>query len=86
MARSTTQLIIRSEIIQINTEDILISFDVKSLFTKIPIEFALSSLEKLLDDNQEWHQRTALDKEDVIELTKICLQSTMLGDETTKHQ
>ena len=58
----------------------------KSLFTKIPIDFALSSLEKLLDENQDWKQRTALEKEDIIELTRICLESTIFQYNNNLYQ
>ena len=62
---------------RISDVDVLISFDVKSLFTQVPPDLALSSLDDALSNSDQWKERTTLDKKDLLELTNICLSSTV---------
>ena len=55
----------------------LVSFDVKSLFTQISQDFAINCLEKALNNSDVWKTRTLLEKEDILELGKLCLSSTV---------
>jgi len=52
----------------------LCSFDVKSLFTKIPIQFTLSAMKKKLLNDTSWQTRTKLELEDIIMLTELCME------------
>ena len=61
----------------IDDNDVLVSFDVKSLFTQISQDFALNCLEKALNNSEVWKTRTLLEKEDILELGKLCLSSTV---------
>jgi len=54
----------------------LTSFDVKSMFTKIPIERTLKFMHKKLSAHTEWKSRTKLELGDVIMLTQICMEGT----------
>lgn len=47
---------------------LLISYDVKSLFTSIPLSFALESVAELIDEDVDLLNRTSLQKEDLINL------------------
>ena len=52
---------------------ILVSFDVKALFTSIPIDFALSSIKTFLDNinNADLYQRSKLETSEIYNLIKI---------------
>ena len=54
----------------------MLSFDVVSLFTKVPISLALSTVEELLNNVVNLHTRTSLAVSDIVELLKLCLEST----------
>ena len=56
-----------------NTEDKLISFDVKSLFTKVPIDLSLQIIRRRLAQDPNLEQRTPLDISTIADLTELCL-------------
>ena len=55
---------------------VLASFDVKALFTSIPIDFAIEAVREVLETNHA-SLNTSLEKQDIIKLTKLCLESTV---------
>ena len=61
--------------IQIPENNLMLSFDVKNLFTSIPIDFAMAAITEAVTANDSILQTTNLSKEDIIDLTKICLLS-----------
>ncbi len=50
----------------------MISFDVVSLFTSIPLDTAKRITNELLTNNDSWQTRTNLDKSDILELLNLC--------------
>ena len=60
----------------IPTDNILVSFDVKNLFTNISHEFILQSVESFIDDDQNFLANSCLDKDEILSLVKLCLTST----------
>ena len=60
----------------VNTEDKLISFDVKSLFTKVPIDLSLQTIRRRLAQDPNLEQRTPLDVSTIADLTELCLRTT----------
>ena len=53
----------------------LVSFDVKSLFTCIPQDYALESVKLLVESNKNlFNQQTKLNKNDILELLETCLK------------
>ena len=60
----------------VNTEDKLISFDVKSLFTKVPIDLSLQIIRRRLAQDPNLEQRTPLDVSTIADLTELCLRTT----------
>ena len=62
---------IRAEIIN-NTHE-LVSFDVKSLFTNIPLQLAIEGMQKVLAN---YDDELPIPKEEIIDLLKLCLEST----------
>ena len=61
------------------------SFDVVSLFTNVPIDLALSVVEKRLDD-VDVSDRTLLSKEVLVSLLRLCLSSTTFYYNGTVYQ
>ena len=63
----------------------LVSFDVVSLFTNIPIDLALSVVEKRLDE-VDVSDCTPLSKEVLVSLLRLCLSSTTFYYNGTVYQ
>jgi len=60
----------------LQTDEIMVSFYVVSLFTKVPIQFALNIAKQRLQSDPELNQRTGLSTTDLIKELEICLNST----------
>ena len=52
------------------------SFDVKALFTSVPIQSAIHVIQKLLEEDQDLKQRTSMSVNHIISLLEFCLGST----------
>ena len=57
----------------------LISFDVKSLFTCIPQNFALECVKEFLNFNNDIYDRTRLCSSEILKLVEICLDATLFS-------
>jgi len=65
----------------------LVSFDVKSLFTCIPQDFALHSCKSAVDSFDDLNELTRLNSNEIISLTKFCLEaSTFQWNSEFYHQ
>ena len=53
--------------------DMMISFDVVSLFTKVPIDGALQVISTLLAQDDSLEERTSITVSDICQLTELCL-------------
>ena len=60
----------------LNMDKELVSFDVKSLFTSIPIDMPLTVAKAQLKNDPTLKERTMLTPDDIIELLAFCLNST----------
>ena len=56
--------------------DLLVSFDVVSLFTQVQIEEALEVVVRRLQDDETLIERTPISAEDIHTLAAICLNTT----------
>ena len=54
----------------------MVSFDVKALFTSVPIKPAINTIKKLLEEDPELHKRTSLSVKNITSLLGFCLTST----------
>ena len=54
----------------------MMSYDVKALFTSVPIQPAISIITKLLEEDQELQQRTSLAVNNITSLLEFCLKSS----------
>ena len=60
---------------QLKPEECMMSFDVESLFTSVPIEPAIAIIKKLLED-KSLHQRTNMTVNQISCLLEFCLKTT----------
>ncbi len=60
----------------LNADEVLVSFDVISLFTKIPVDLAIKVARKRLRQDVTLSQRTSMPIEDIIDLLSFCLNTT----------
>ena len=74
--QSTKDFINATKTIQIPDDDKLVSFDVKSLFTSIPLQLALQCTETA---TQQSTDPLLLPTEDIMDLLNLCLISTYLS-------
>ena len=62
--------------IQLGPDEVIISYDVKALFTSVPIQPALTIIEKLLEEDHRLQERTSMTDKNIICLLEFCLRST----------
>ena len=73
---NSIEFITKIEQTKLDEDEILVSFDVVSLFTNVPIDEACNiAKERLLLDNT-LHLRTTLSPENIYDLLKLCLTTT----------
>ena len=70
----------------LNACEELVSFDVVSLFTKIPVDLAVKVAEERLREDASLGQRTSLPVEDIIHLLSFCLETTLFAYNDTYYQ
>ena len=54
----------------------MVSFDVKALFTFVPIQPVITIIKKLLEEDQSLQQRTTMSVNNITYLLEFCLKST----------
>ena len=62
--------------IKLQKDQCMVSFDVKALFTSVPIKPAINTIKKLLEEDPELQKRTTLSVTNIIRLLEYCLTST----------
>ena len=67
-------------------DEVLVSFDVVSLFTNVPTDLAIEVARKRLENDETLEERTCLDVDDIIRLLKMCLDATYLTFRNTHYQ
>ena len=60
----------------LKADEVLVSFDVVSLFTNIPVDLAIKVATKRLRQDATLLQRISLPVEDIIDLLSFCLNTT----------
>jgi hypothetical protein len=64
------------KVVNLQSRDTLINFDVISLFTYIPVDEALQVIRNKLHNNVSLAEWSALQVEDITELLEVCLKTT----------
>ena len=62
--------------ISLGPDDVMVSYDVRALFTSVPVQPALEVIKKLLDEDQNLHKRTTMSTKHIMDLLEFCLRST----------
>ena len=62
--------------IKLQKDQCMVSFDVKVLFTSVPIKSAINTIKKLLEEDPELQKRITLSVTNIIRLLEYCLTST----------
>ena len=62
--------------LKLEKDECLMSFDVKALFTSVPIQPAIQVIKKLLEEDQDLKQRTSMSVDNTVSLLEFCLRST----------
>ena len=62
--------------IQLGPDEIIMSYDVKALFSSVPIQPALNMTENLLEEDPVLQQRTSMTVKHITCLLEFCLRST----------
>ena len=61
--------------VKLKEDQCMMSYDIKTLFTSVPIQPALNTIQKLPED-KELQQRTTMSVENITTLLEFCLKST----------
>ena len=61
---------------RIDESEIMVSFDVKSLFTNVPIDKTLEVIGNKLINDQSLEERSILSPEQITKLVEVCLKTT----------
>ena len=62
--------------IQLGPDEVMVSYDVRALFTSVPIQLALNIMEKLLKEDIGLQNRTTMSIKHNMDLLEFCLRST----------
>ena len=62
--------------LQLQPTEVMVSFDIKSLFTNVPVKEALEVIMQRLSDDDTLEDRTALSVDQVTHLLDLCLRTT----------
>ena len=62
--------------IQPGPDEVVVSYDVRALFTCVPIQPALNIIEKLLKEDTGLQKRTSMSIKHVMDLLEFCLRNT----------
>lgn len=73
---NSTEFVKRVKETPVQGNDRMISFDVVSLFTNVPIDGALETISTLLENDDSYQDHTAIPAADICSLTELCLRST----------
>ena len=76
LVQNNKELIQHLEGIQLKSDEIIMSYDVKALFTSVPIQPALNIIRKLLEEDNEPQHRTSMRVKHITCLLEFCLRST----------
>ena len=74
--KDTKDLVEIMDEVALSEEEILMSFDVKSLFTSIPVDEAISVCEERLKGDDTVEKRTKMKVGTIVKLLQFCLKST----------
>ena len=84
--KNTNDLVETMEKVTLNEDEMLVSYDVKSLFTSIPVEESIGICERKLNEDETLGDRTSMDVATIIRLLRFCLTTTSFQYKGTHYQ
>ena len=63
----------------LDSDDVMVSYDVSSLFTNVPIQEAIDVIRDMLQKDETLDERMVLSPDRIAELLETCLSSTCYG-------
>ena len=76
--QNTKDFIQQLKEVKLQQDETIISYDVKALFTSVPIQPVLNTIKNKLENDQQLQQRTSMSVSHVTSLLEYCLRSTLL--------
>ena len=74
--KNTEDFVSKVKQLRIDSDEILVSYDVSSLFTCIPVDSAVQVVTDLLKQHRDWKAKTNLTSNQVVELLQLYLNSS----------
>ena len=74
--QSTGDFVSKAKKLTLQTGECLLSYDVTSLFTSVPIDPSLDIIKDLLEKDEKLNDRTVLTVQSILELVGFCLHNT----------
>ena len=70
----------------IEEDEIMVSFDIKSLFTSVPVDQAEIAVQEALRNDEELQERTNLKVDAIMSLVRLCLTTTSFQFRDTHYE
>ena len=74
--QNTMDFVEQVKSIRLQPQECIVSYDVKALFTSVPIKPAIKIIKQLLEDDRELQHRTSMTVQNIICLLDFCLNNT----------
>ena len=74
--KNTRDFVQHIRCIQLQPDECIVSYDVKALFTSVPIEHAMNIIRKHLEEDKELQKRTSKTVNNIICLFEFCMKNT----------
>ena len=74
--QNTKDFIQQIKDVKLQQDETIISYDVKALFTSVPIQPVLNIIKNRLEKDQQLQQRTSMSVSQITSLLEYCLRST----------
>ena len=73
---NTADLLQKVKTVSIEDDELLVSFDVKSLYTNVPRNDAMDTVRKLLENDPDFKIKHGIETATLLEILKLCLTTT----------
>ena len=71
---NTSDFVEKFEDVNIEDDEVMVSYDVKSLFTSVPIEKAYAAIERMIRADDEVEKRTGMGVDAILKLLKLWIK------------